>query len=246
MIVFATSDKGGTGRSVTCANLAYRRALAGDRVAYLDFDFGSPTAATVFELGSAVGRLAKDTGVHAYLRGLIAEPARLDVQSQAEREVLHRTLVDTGRLCLVPGDPGCGEFPVDKGVIQRCRSLFRKLDGEFDLTLVDLSAGRSYAIGIALRATAPPNPTTTPRSPHRRRAATPPRARFTPAGWSSTAGRGSIWRRRRLWCGTSTGSCGSAPNGGTTRRSWPGGSDTCERPCPTRPGPGCGTSRRSG
>jgi hypothetical protein len=155
VIVFATSDKGGTGRSVTCANIAYRRALAGDRVAYVDFDFGSPTAATVFELGSAVSRLKKDTGVHAYLRGLIAEPTRLDVQSLAEREVLRRTLLDPGRLCLVPGDPGGGEFPVDEGVVQRCRGLFQKLDDEFDLTLVDLSAGRSYAIDIALRATAP-------------------------------------------------------------------------------------------
>lgn len=30
MLVFAASDKGGTGRSVTSANLAYQRALTGD------------------------------------------------------------------------------------------------------------------------------------------------------------------------------------------------------------------------
>ena len=48
MIVFAISDKGGTGRSVTSANVAFRRALAGPNVAYLDVDFGSPTAGAVF------------------------------------------------------------------------------------------------------------------------------------------------------------------------------------------------------
>ncbi|CAM5676884.1 DNA-binding protein OS=Streptomyces fumanus OX=67302 GN=GCM10018772_03070 PE=4 SV=1 [Streptomyces fumanus] len=54
MLVFAASDKGGTGRSVTSANLAYQRALNGDHVAYVDFDFGSPTAAAVFDVPDAV------------------------------------------------------------------------------------------------------------------------------------------------------------------------------------------------
>ncbi|MFL6113172.1 MAG: ParA family protein, partial [Catenulispora sp.] len=36
MLIFATSDKGGTGRSVTSCNMAYRRALRGEQVAYLD------------------------------------------------------------------------------------------------------------------------------------------------------------------------------------------------------------------
>ena len=35
MLVFATSDKGGTGRSVTSSNVAYRRALQGSDVCYL-------------------------------------------------------------------------------------------------------------------------------------------------------------------------------------------------------------------
>ena len=56
MLVFAASDKGGTGRSVTSANLAYQRALAGDDVCYLDFDFGSPTAAAVFDVPERAGR----------------------------------------------------------------------------------------------------------------------------------------------------------------------------------------------
>lgn len=153
MIVFATSDKGGTGRSVTCANIAYRRALVGDDVAYVDFDFGSPTAATVFELGSAVQGVAQ-RGVHSCLRGRTTEPARLDVWLLSESEVLRRTLASAGRLCLVPGDPGGGEFPADEAVTRRCAALLLAMEQEFDVTIVDLSAGRSYAIDIALRTTA--------------------------------------------------------------------------------------------
>jgi len=36
VLVFATSDKGGTGRSVTSSNVMYRRALQGSDVAYLE------------------------------------------------------------------------------------------------------------------------------------------------------------------------------------------------------------------
>lgn len=68
MLIFAASDKGGTGRSVTSANLAYHRALAGDDVCYLDFDFGSPTAAAVFDVADA-RQATEDRGLHAYLIG---------------------------------------------------------------------------------------------------------------------------------------------------------------------------------
>ncbi|WP_327693290.1 SCO2523 family variant P-loop protein [Streptomyces sp. NBC_00459] len=155
MIVFATSDKGGTGRSVTCANIAYRRALDGDDVAYVDFDFGSPTAAAVFELTEAV-RGVEGNGVHSCLQGHAGEPDRLDVWSLSERKEVRASLARAGRLCLVPGDRGGGEFPVDDDVTRRCVDLFLALEAEFDVTIVDLSAGRSYAIDIALRATAAP------------------------------------------------------------------------------------------
>ena len=55
MLLFATSDKGGTGRSVTGSNVMYRRALQGGDVCYVDFDFGSPTAGAIFGI-SALNR----------------------------------------------------------------------------------------------------------------------------------------------------------------------------------------------
>src|SRR5215510_13218465 len=107
MLVFATSDKGGTGRSVTSSNLVYRRALSGRDVSYVDFDFGSPTAGAIFQ----IDRIAHGTtagGVHSYLRGETSEPQALDVWSESDREVLRGQPPGAGRLVILPGDAGGG------------------------------------------------------------------------------------------------------------------------------------------
>jgi MinD-like ATPase involved in chromosome partitioning or flagellar assembly len=96
VLVFATSDKGGTGRSVTGSNVAYRRALQGSDVCYLDFDFGSPTAGTIFHISSAV-RGIDSGGLHSYLRGDVAEAQRLDVWNQSERGSLRGRPPGAGR-----------------------------------------------------------------------------------------------------------------------------------------------------
>ncbi|MER7051265.1 SCO2523 family variant P-loop protein [Streptomyces sp. NPDC000351] len=155
MLVFAASDKGGTGRSVTSANLAYQRALAGDHVAYVDFDFGSPTAAAVFDVPSAM-RGVKENGLHSYLGGQVAEPARIDVWRQTEHPVLSSRPNGSGRLVLIPGDAGGGEFATDQDSTCRCVDLMLRLNTEFDVIVVDLSAGRSYAMDMVLEASARP------------------------------------------------------------------------------------------
>ena len=153
MLVFAASDKGGTGRSVTSANLAYQRALAGDDVAYVDFDFGSPTAAAVFDVPDVL-RGAREEGLHSYLDGSAAEPVRVDVWRRTEHPVLRRRPNGSGRLVLLPGDAGGGEFATDDDALERCVDLLLRLHSEFNLIIVDLSAGRSYAMDMVLRATA--------------------------------------------------------------------------------------------
>ncbi|WP_031038132.1 SCO2523 family variant P-loop protein [Streptomyces sp. NRRL F-5650] len=155
MLVFAASDKGGTGRSVTSANLAYQRALTGDHVAYVDFDFGSPTAAAVFDVPGAM-RGAEERGLHSYLEGETAEPVRIDVWRQTEHPLLRARPNQSGRLVLLPGDAGGGEFATGEEALERCVDLLLKLNTEFDVTFVDLSAGRSYAVDMVLAATAHP------------------------------------------------------------------------------------------
>lgn len=159
MLIFAASDKGGTGRSVTSCNIVYRRALAGNDVCYVDFDFGSPTAGSIFQVAEATMGVGKG-GLHSYLfpsdgrTETLDEPIRLDVWRKSIRTSLQHPPAGAGRLVLFPGDRGGGEFQPDKKALDRCVELFARLDQEFDLCLVDLSAGRSYATEMALAATA--------------------------------------------------------------------------------------------
>jgi hypothetical protein len=155
MLVFATSDKGGTGRSVTSSNVAFRRALQGSDVCYLDFDFGSPTAGAIFNI-PAVYRGTSAGGLHSYLRGEVAEPLRVDVWNESDRSSLRGRPPGAGRLVLVPGDRGGGEFAVVPEMADRCAELLLQVEEEYELTIVDLSAGRSYATDVALSATADP------------------------------------------------------------------------------------------
>lgn len=153
MLVFAVSDKGGTGRSVTSSNIVYRSALRGNDVCYLDFDFGSPTAGTVFQIEKLVQGLP-GTGLHSYLQGRVAVPYSVDVWAESEGETLRRQPPGSGRLALFPGDRAGGEFVTSGDTVQRCADLFLSLEEQYDVALVDLSAGRSYAVETVLAATA--------------------------------------------------------------------------------------------
>ncbi|ADP80132.1 SCO2523 family variant P-loop protein [Pseudofrankia inefficax] len=154
MLVFAVSDKGGTGRSVTGCNVAYRLALRGHDVCYLDFDFGSPTSGAIFGIEMASHGTASGAGLHSYFAGQASEPEQIDIWSRSDRRELRRHPLSSGRLVLVPGDKGGGEFPASNGLADQCRRLFLRLDDEFDVIFVDLSAGRSYAAEMSLAATA--------------------------------------------------------------------------------------------
>ncbi|GIJ10926.1 SCO2523 family variant P-loop protein [Micromonospora andamanensis] len=158
MLVFVTSHKGGTGRSVTAANIAYRSALSGRSTCYLDYDFGSPTAGITFQIPQATngieGAGPNGGGLHRYLRGEIPSPEQLDVWGTSERVSLRQRPTGSGSLVLLPGQRSGSEFGFTDDIGRRCAELFLRLEEEFDLTLVDLSAGRSYASQIALAATA--------------------------------------------------------------------------------------------
>lgn len=155
MLVFATSDKGGTGRSVTSSNVVYRRALQGGDVCYLDFDFGSPTAGAVFNISSVLYGTPAG-GLHSYLLGRLSEPHRLDVWTESDRSSLRGRPPGAGQLVLIPGDSGGGEFAANRDVVRRCTTLLQRLEEEFEICLIDLSAGRSYATEVVLAATAEP------------------------------------------------------------------------------------------
>lgn len=149
MFVLAASDKGGTGRSVTSANVAYRSALQGIDVCYLDFDFGSPTSGAIFDIPAAMYGTDRP-GLHSYLLGQVAEPHPIEVWAGSDRAALRKRPAGAGRLVLLPGDRGGGEFAATETTVERCRRLFLRLHEEFELCIVDLSAGRSHATDIVL------------------------------------------------------------------------------------------------
>ena len=156
MLLIATSDKGGTGRSVTGSNVVYRRALQGGDVCYVDFDFGSPTAGAVFGISALSRGTTTGSGTHSYLHGRSPTEEFWDVWQHSDRMSLRQRPPGIGRLVLVPGDAGGGEFSFDDDMVERCIDLFLRLHSEFEVVLVDLSAGRSYAAEIVIAATSAP------------------------------------------------------------------------------------------
>lgn len=155
MIVFAVSDKGGTGRSVTSCNVLFQAALAGHDTCYVDFDFGSPTAGAIFAADVVDHGTTRGDGVHSYLLGRADKPGEWDLWSVSDRTNLPTRPPGAGRLTLLPGDAGGSEFAIDDKAVDRCSTLFQQLQEEYALSMVDLSAGRSYAAQLALSATAP-------------------------------------------------------------------------------------------
>jgi hypothetical protein len=124
-------------------------------VCYLDFDFGSPTAGAIFNIDSVANGTTRG-GLHSYLQGDVAAPERLDVWGTSDRVSLRGRPPGAGRLIFYPGDIGGSEFSTNPQIEQRCVQLLLRLEEEFELCVVDLSAGRSFATHIVLTATAKP------------------------------------------------------------------------------------------
>jgi hypothetical protein len=158
VIVFATSDKGGTGRSVTSSNILFRTALQGIDVCYVDFDFGSPTSGAIFGIDAIRSGTTTERGVHSYLQGKVTEPEFYDLWTSSDRQSMRARPPGAGRMMLLPGDAGGGEFPITPPMVEQCRKLFLRLEEEFEVSFVDLSAGRSYATQMALAVTGGPDP----------------------------------------------------------------------------------------
>jgi hypothetical protein len=158
MIIIATSDKGGTGRSVTSSNVVYRHALQGSDACYVDFDFGSPTAGAIFGISELTRGTTTGKGTHSLLLGRSPVEEHWDIWRHCDRADLRQRPPGTGRLVLVPGDANGSEFASDapQAVVDRCIDLLLRLHSEFEVVLLDLSAGRSYAADFVIAATASP------------------------------------------------------------------------------------------
>jgi hypothetical protein len=95
-------------------------------------------------------------GIHSYLQGRSPLEELWNVWQYSDRVSLRQRPPGSGRLAFVPGDVGGGEFAFDGETVDRCIDLFLRLHSEFEVVLIDLSAGRSYAAEIAIVATSAP------------------------------------------------------------------------------------------
>lgn len=145
---------------MTSCNILYRLALQGVDVAYVDFDFGSPTSGAIFDIEDLARGTPSKKGLHRYFSGDTAEPEVTGIWTASGRNILQRRPAGAGRMVLLPGDRGGSEFTVDAVMAERCRQLFTRLEEEYEVSIVDLSAGRSYALQMALETTAPTGPVT--------------------------------------------------------------------------------------
>src|SRR6476660_1339136 len=120
MLVFLASDKGGTGRSVTSCNIAYRSALSGRSACYLDFDFGSPTVGSIFNIDGAFNGTTSGRGLHSYLDAKVGASERIDVWAKSDRRSLRGRPPGAAPLVLYPGDQSGSEFFNNPEINDRC------------------------------------------------------------------------------------------------------------------------------
>lgn len=158
-VVVAASHKGGTGRSVTMANVATRLALKGKNVCIVDLDLASPTFGTVAGLKSipagveAWGTAQAPKSIHDLLKACI------DGDRQAYRNVC-RGLIDVwtgepfkgaalgaakGKLQLLPGKRLGGDGYTAEEMAGVIRNVIEEvvIAAPADIVICDLRSGIS-------------------------------------------------------------------------------------------------------
>lgn len=143
------SHKGGTGRSVSTANIAYHLSKQGNKICLVDLDLASPTMGAVVGLDDIAAGADSGRGVHNVLTGTIPP----EVVSELERDVWAsdglaglRTF-NCAELRLLPGTRGAGDMLLHRGSshgAEERRRLGRILDdllGRYDIVFCDLRSG---------------------------------------------------------------------------------------------------------
>jgi MinD-like ATPase involved in chromosome partitioning or flagellar assembly len=158
-VVACISHKGGTGRTTTTANVAYRLALRNRSVCCVDLDLDSPTFGAVAGLrGMEQGA---EVGIHDFLHVAgsitprspeLATDALVDIWQEAD--LPHPGVGRAGRLRLLPGGRkrlGLKLVQVEQqGKI--LAGILARLRNEFDHVLLDVRSGASDTVEAVLAA----------------------------------------------------------------------------------------------
>ncbi|MGI8593487.1 MAG: P-loop NTPase [Solirubrobacteraceae bacterium] len=147
------SHKGGTGRTVATANLAYRLVLNGTSVCCVDLDLTSPTFGAVLNL-PGLERGAED-GLHDLLPKSDGQVDRAATEARTmlknvwalnqERDFQGSKSPTVGAFDLLPGKaevPPLGSYDLLAGPLSE---VLTHLDGYYDVVFVDVRSGLSDA-----------------------------------------------------------------------------------------------------
>jgi MinD-like ATPase involved in chromosome partitioning or flagellar assembly len=154
------SHKGGTGRTTTTANVAYRLALRNRSVCCVDLDLDSPTFGAVAGLRGM--ERGAPIGIHDFLHvdGRRFSPRPPDLAGDALVDIWQQTELPrppvgkAGRLRLLPG--GRERLGLDLGSPERqgkiLGQIVARLRDEFDHVLLDVRSGASDTVEAVLAA----------------------------------------------------------------------------------------------
>lgn len=150
------SHKGGTGRSVTSANIAYRLASYGLKTCCVDLDLQSPTLGAVLELDDL--EQGADYGTHDFLcnNPLEASKAPDYVKSVWKKSKNGSKLEKYAgarhrNFDILPGKRGHVTIAAGRDLTDHLTSLLSSLRESYEIVLVDMSSGLSDETNAMLK-----------------------------------------------------------------------------------------------
>lgn len=140
------SHKGGTGRTVTTANIAYHLAAEGHDVCIVDLDLASPTLGAVVGLSDISAGALDSKGIHNILYGdVIPENVELllrDVWESPDISGFHS--FSSGEFRLLPGTNGGSDMLLSyerSEERERLRRVLQELLARYEFVFCDLRSG---------------------------------------------------------------------------------------------------------
>lgn len=138
MIIACLSHKGGTGRTVTMANIGFRLAENGHSVCLVDLDLGSPTMmAALGQSTNMVGASDDSPGVHKYLSGqaTFSRDHIIDLRREFNLQTDFH---------VVPGTLSGGDSVFTRDtLLEPLTKLLTTLDKQYEYVICDLRSGIS-------------------------------------------------------------------------------------------------------
>lgn len=147
------SHKGGTGRSVTIANLAYRFAIRAHNVCIVDFDLASPTMGAVLDLtGLEAGVSDPSSGFPLSVGDLLENNQKAGQAEKAIVSVWSSPTLNSsyapnyGRFSLIPGLRQLGDRIAPDDIAKRIPHILDALSRNYDTVFLDVRSGASNVL----------------------------------------------------------------------------------------------------